>query len=153
MKFWESSALVPLLVHEASSETLWEMYRHQRGLLAWWASEIECASAVARLERDGHLSSADAAIAFSRLDRLRVGWSIVEPLDAVARTTRRFLRVHRLRAADAAQLAAAFVASESDPATLALVTLDQRLSIAAEREGFIVVGRGALDASSAVATE
>jgi predicted nucleic acid-binding protein len=44
-----------------------------------------------------------------------------------------------LRAADALQLAAAFVASERRPPTLELVTLDERLAAAARKEGFVVV--------------
>lgn len=53
-------------------------------------------------------------------------------------TARRLLRVHALRAADALQLAAAIAASEADPASLKLVTLDERLAEAARREGFPV---------------
>jgi hypothetical protein len=50
----------------------------------------------------------------------------------------RFLRVHPLRAADALQLAAAFVAAERRPPSLELVTLDDRLVAAARKEGFRV---------------
>jgi hypothetical protein len=51
----------------------------------------------------------------------------------------RFLRVHPLRAADALQLAAAFMAAERRPASLQVVTLDERLADAARREGFALV--------------
>jgi hypothetical protein len=47
-----------------------------------------------------------------------------------------------MRAGDALQLAAAIAASEGHPATLAMVTLDERLALAAEREGFPVVRPG-----------
>jgi hypothetical protein len=46
---------------------------------------------------------------------------------------------HPLRAADACQLAAAWVAAEGQPETLPVVTLDGRLAAAAEREGFPVL--------------
>lgn len=46
------------------------------------------------------------------------------------------VRTHPLRAADAFQLAATLVASEYRPANLAFLSLDQRLSAAARREGF-----------------
>ena len=62
----------------------------------------------------------------------------IEPSDEVRETARRFLRVHPLRAADALQLAAAFVAAERRPSTLALVTLDNRLRAAAGKEGFLI---------------
>jgi hypothetical protein len=50
------------------------------------------------------------------------------------------LRVHDLRAADALQLAASVAAAEGRPATLTFVCLDERLTSAAEREGFSVIG-------------
>ena len=55
---------------------------------------------------------------------------------------RRLVRVHDLRAADAFQLAAARVAADGQPGTLPLVTLDERLALAASREGFRVLGSG-----------
>ncbi len=51
----------------------------------------------------------------------------------------RFLRVHPLRAADALQLAAAFAAAERRPASLEMVTLDDRLADAARKEGFALL--------------
>jgi predicted nucleic acid-binding protein len=63
-------------------------------------------------------------------------------------TARRLLRVHALSAADALQLAAAIAASEADPASLALVTLDDRLAEAARREGFLVAVPAAPPSSS-----
>ena len=108
-------------------------------MLVWWATEIECVSAVSRLERDGGLSAADTAMALGRLDALAGGWSEIQPLEGFRRTARRLLRVHPLRAADALQLGAALIGSEGDPGTLPFVSLDARLIAAAEREGFPIV--------------
>jgi hypothetical protein len=47
--------------------------------------------------------------------------------------------VHPLRAADALQLAAAFAGAEGRPASLELIALDDRLCVAARKEGFAVV--------------
>jgi uncharacterized protein len=60
----------------------------------------------------------------------------------VRESAKRFLRVHDLRAADALQIAAAFFVAETRPATLALVSLDERLQAAARREGFLVTVPG-----------
>ena len=46
---------------------------------------------------------------------------------------------HPLRAADAAQLGAALLVADSDPSSLAMVVLDQRLAKAAQREGLQVL--------------
>jgi hypothetical protein len=51
----------------------------------------------------------------------------------------RFLRVHPLRSADALQLAAAFIAAERRPSSLQVVTLDDRLTAAARKEGFVLI--------------
>jgi predicted nucleic acid-binding protein len=108
-------------------------------MLVWWATPIEAASAVARLERDSALDAASAAVAFDHLKQFSRGWHEVDPSDSVREAAVRFLRVHPLRAADAVQLAAAFVAAEGRPASLDVVTLDERLATAAQKEGFGLV--------------
>jgi len=51
----------------------------------------------------------------------------------------RLLRVHPLRAAGALQLAAAFSAAEQRPSSLEMITVDDRLASAAQKEGFAVI--------------
>jgi predicted nucleic acid-binding protein len=62
----------------------------------------------------------------------------IDPSDDIRESARRLLRVHPLRAADALQLAAAMVAAERRPSTLAVVTFDDRLLDAAAKEGFLL---------------
>jgi uncharacterized protein len=136
MRFWDASAIVPLVMSEAATKTLQALAAADPAMLVWWATEVECASAIARLERDGALDPPAAIEAFARLKRLADGWHEVDPTDAIRETAVRFLRVHTLRTADALQLAAAFVAAERRPTSLELVTLDDRLAAAARKEGF-----------------
>ena len=138
MIFWDSSALVPLLAGEPSTPAVRAHYAEDPEVVVWWGTPVECASAIARLERDGALDAAGANASFARLDALEPSWMQIEPSDEVREVARRFLRVHPLRAADALQLAAAFVAAERRPSTLAFVTLDERLRAAASREGFLI---------------
>jgi predicted nucleic acid-binding protein len=140
VKFWDSSALLPLLVGETTTDAMRAIAHEDPSMLVWWAAPVECMSALARLERDGDLVGEVIASALERLDALAAAWNEVQPVEAVRRTARRLLRVHRLRAADALQLAAAVVACEGNPATLEVVTLDERLIEAARREGFVVRG-------------
>lgn len=144
MRFWDSSALVPLLVQEGVSYRLGDLYLQENGALVWWGSEIECASAIARCERENWLSPGEATRALERLDALARSWHRIESIETVRHTARRFLRVHPLRAADALQLAAAFLASEGQPASLGFVCLDERLATAAQKEGFDLVDRSSL---------
>ena len=139
MRFWDASAIVPLLVSETSSRSLQALAKQDSTMLVWWGSEVECASALARIERDGALEPRDAARVFERLRQLSGGWQEIEPSDVIRQAAIRFLRVHPLRAADALQLAAAYAAAEQRPASLDMVTLDERLAIAARKEGFVVL--------------
>jgi uncharacterized protein len=139
MKFWDASAIVPLLVAEPATRFVQALARRDPEMLVWWGSEVECGSALARLERGGALDAKGAAIAYNRLTQLRDGWHEIEPTEIVRESALRFLRVHPLRAADALQLAAAFAAAEHRPASLEVVTFDERLADAARKEGFILV--------------
>jgi uncharacterized protein len=139
VKFWDASAIVPLLIAEPSTRRLQALAARDADMLVWWGSELECVSALARLERDAALDPPAALLAFGRLQQLAAGWHEIDPSDVVRETAVRFLRVHPLRAADALQLAAAFVAAERRPASLELITLDVRLAGAAQKEGFVVI--------------
>ena len=101
--------------------------------------EIECVSALARLELAGALDRTRAALAFDRLAELGEGWHEIEPSEIVRESAMRFLRVHPLRAADALQLGAAFAVAEGRPSSLQVLTLDERLANAARKEGFAMV--------------
>ncbi len=138
MKFWDASAIVPLLIMEPATAAMQALAARDTGMMVWWASQVECASAIARLERDGALDEDAAAQAFDRLKQVAGGWHEVEASDPVGEAAVRFLRVHPLRAAGALQLAAAFIAADRRPSSLALVTLDDRLAAAARKEGFVV---------------
>lgn len=112
-------------------------------MLVWWGSQVECASALARLERAASLDVEEATRAQARLRRFADGWHEIEPSDIVRESAMRFLRVHPLRAADALQLAAAFIAAERRPSSLPVITLDERLADAVRKEGFELIDVGA----------
>ena len=140
MRFWDTSALLPLLVDEPARERLLGLLEEDSEVLAWWGTPVEIASAVARREREGLLTADEVAAALAGARVLADGWHEIVPSDAVRRTAERLLRSHPLHAADALQLAAALIAADHDPASLELVCMDERLKIAARREGFTVLG-------------
>lgn len=137
---------MPLLVRQRASNRMRSLYRADAGVLAWWGTRVECESAIARLERERLLKPRSAAAARGRLDRFAATWQEVQPSELLRERALRLLRVHELRAADALQLAAGIAAAEGWPTTLAFVCLDDRLSAAAEREGFPVTGARAPNA-------
>jgi predicted nucleic acid-binding protein len=139
VKFWDSSALVPLLVPQAASRRLAELLRQDPSMVFWWASPVECASALARLQRQGVLSRSELRRAPQFLDQLREEAVEVEPLAEVRARAMRLLAVHPLRTADALQLAAALYWCRERPQKVGFVCLDDRLRIAASDEGFQVM--------------
>ena len=139
MRFWDSSAIAPIIVAESASASMRALADDETGLAVWWAAPVECASAVARRERSGVLTPEGASEALATLELLAGDWSEVPPSDRLRDDARRLVRVHDLRTAAAFQLAAARAASDEQPESLPFVTLDERLALAARREGFSVL--------------
>lgn len=131
--------MLPLLVREPASDRMVSTLTKDPAVATWWGSAVECVSALARLERDEVLEPADFAAALARLRAVSAAWAEVPATPTVREQAMRLLRVHPLRAADALQLAAAIVASDFQPSSLEVVTLDARQAVAAEREGFRVI--------------
>jgi predicted nucleic acid-binding protein len=127
-----------LLIEEQRSDAMRRLLDADNQTDVWWATWVECASAIARRERQGEITAGGANAALAKLRALQSGWHEVLPSDRLRELALRLLRTHALRAADALQLAAALVAAEEEPATLAFVCLDDRLALAAQREGFAV---------------
>lgn len=135
MKYWDSSALVPLCLEQPRSEQAKRLLREDPEMIVWWGSKVECASAFARLLRDDLLSPADERAARALLEELNNGWFEIQPSANVRDQAMRVLRLHPLRAADSLQLAAAL--EWTGPSAKGdFVTFDDRLRTAAEREGF-----------------
>jgi hypothetical protein len=139
VKFWDASAIVPLLVGEKTTPRMQALAQRDPDMLAWWGSAVECTSALARLDRERALDPVAATVAYQRLALLAAAWHEIEPTELVRENAARFLRVHPLRAADSLQLAAAFIASDRRPASLEVVTLDDRLAEAMRKEGFVLI--------------
>jgi uncharacterized protein len=139
MKFWDSSAIVPLLADEPPRKSMLQLLQQDPQVLIWWGTPIEIASALARLERENSLTANEVSSALSKARQLADSWHEIVPSDAVRRTAERLLRAHPLRAADSLQLAAALIAADHDASTLEIVCLDERLTSAARREGFAVI--------------
>jgi uncharacterized protein len=140
VRFWDSSGLVPLVAEEAATGAMEGILAEDPEIVAWWATPVECGSAIARRARMGKAVPSDTARSAERLGDLVGTWFEVPPGERLRDLAVRLVRVHDLRAADALQLAAAIVASENRPETLDLVTLDERLADAARREGFRILG-------------
>jgi hypothetical protein len=108
-------------------------------MVIWWASPVECSSAIARLQRDLSLTPQDVISARAVLHALQLYWTEVHPVESVRRHAERLVQIHVLRAADALQLGAALAWTRAQPRGSDLVSLDKRLRAAAALEGFTVL--------------
>ena len=138
MRFWDSSAIVPLLTAEKDSPVSERMMREDGNLVVWWGSRIECMSAIARKRRAGEASEADMEAALRRLNDIEAYVSMVEPDAGVRELAELLIRRHPLGAADAFQLAAALLWTQGETRGHHFVSFDQRLREAAAREGFSI---------------
>jgi uncharacterized protein len=136
MRFWDSSAIMPLLVSEPETQARASLLKDDPRLVIWWGSRVECASALNRLCREQSIDEKGLSQALGNLEAFCESCVEIVPSEEVRRRAVRLLRVHPLRAADALQLAAALVAASEDPSSLPLVTSDGQLKQAAEKEGF-----------------
>jgi uncharacterized protein len=136
--FWDSSALVPMLVSESRSEAVTSLLAADDEPVIWWATPLECQSALRRRHREAPWPTDQLSAATERLRLLVQHADTVAPTDDLRRRAGRLLAVHPLRAADALQLAAALIWCEEQPHGEGFVTLDARLAEAAAAEGFVV---------------
>jgi uncharacterized protein len=139
VRFWDASALMPLLVDQPASARLQNLLRREPAVAIWWGTPVECASGLARLQRDGTLARSEVRQAQGALDDLRAGALEIEPTEEVRSRALRLLAVHQLRAGDALQLAAALIWSQERVRGVGFVSMDDRLRGAAAREGFQVL--------------
>ncbi len=126
-------------MEEKTSAQREALLRQSDGIVTWWGSLVECASALSRLRREGRLDAGTLRQSHEYLQNLGDTWLEVPPTERVRRRALRLVRIHALRGADALQLAAALTAAEEDPVSMNFVSSDTRLATAAEREGFQVL--------------
>lgn len=143
MNFWDSSALVPLLIAEPRTAAAERLLRDDPALVVWALSTTECVSALARKSREKEITSSDLQGALESLRELSGSWHEIQNVDRVRKRAERLLLQHPLRSADALQMAAALVACEDQPHQLGFVTFDDLLADTAVREGFRIVHSGA----------
>ena len=140
VRFWDTSALVPLLVAERETARAERWLREDAGVIVWTLTRVELLSALARRRRREPAAARRLQGARRELLSAWERWSEVTAVDLVRRHAERLVESHPLRAADALQIGAALAAAEDDPAGLDFVTLDRQQALAAEREGFRVLG-------------
>jgi uncharacterized protein len=144
VRFWDSSALVPLVVAEPATGSAERWLREDPDVVVWTLTRVELLSALARRRREEPQAARRLLAARREILGAWERWSEVTAVDRVRRHAERVVESHPVTAADALQIAAALVAAEDTPAGLEFVTFDTSQAAAAEREGFrvLTVDRG-----------
>ena len=133
--FWDSSALIPLCVHQSLTPRAITLYKTYEAVV-WWATPIEIASALARLVRMSQIDTGDWTQARGLASNLADAWSVVQPSNTIKAKAVQFVESYDLHAADALQLAAATEWCEDAPQGRIFLTADRRLREAASLSGF-----------------
>lgn len=138
MAFWDASAIVPLCCSQTATAQGRRLRRDLRRMVVWWGTPLEARSAFARLVREGRLTAEERVTAVRLLGQLRRAWDEILPTERVRSLAEDLPDSHGLRAADAAQLAAALVWCRERPKQQPFVCFDERLKTTATALGFSV---------------
>lgn len=142
MQFWDSSALLPLVVYQPPfSNRCRQAFRRDGPRAVAFLARVECRSAVERLVREGALNAAARRGALAKIDKLVAAFDIVAFSGDVEAQALALLGRYPLRALDALQLSCALSLSprsDTDPRA-DLVCCDRKLAAAAVAEGLSLV--------------
>jgi predicted nucleic acid-binding protein len=139
LRFWDSSALIPLLVVEPHTETVRRLTTEDPTIVVWWGTRVECMHAICRCRREDRIDDQGEHRARNVLEALAERWLEMQPTSALRSEAEQCLAAHLLKAADALQLAAAVRWSGQQPQGRDFVCLDGQLRTAARTEGFQVL--------------
>ena len=85
MRYWDASALVPLIVAEPGSGLARTWLREDGHIVTWAWTRTEITSAIERRAREGALTRRERRTVLDRLRRLAAGWDEVIDVDAAER--------------------------------------------------------------------
>ena len=139
MRYWDASALVPLVVTERESNWARKRLAEDDRIITWAWTRTEIVNAIERRTREGSLSRMQRRDVLGRFDAFASHWDEVTDVLAVRSRALALLARHPLPAADAGQLGAALLVQEQLAQPLTFICLDERLSLAAEKESLRVL--------------
>jgi predicted nucleic acid-binding protein len=112
--YFDTSAVVPLLISEAGSERAASLWNSSDRVASVRLFYPETRAALAQAERLGRLTARNLRAAVNQLDALLGEMDIIEVDEPLARRAGDLSETHRLRGYDAVHLAAAELIRDSD---------------------------------------
>jgi predicted nucleic acid-binding protein len=139
LNFWDSSAVVALLVEQPGSKAVGQILAEDTSIWVWWGTRLECLSALCRLGRERALSDDGVVSARSALANLAAAWTEIDPSATIRDSAEALAVKYPLKAADALQLAAAGLSLAGGADDSGFVCLDRQLASGALAEGLRVL--------------
>jgi predicted nucleic acid-binding protein len=133
--YFDTSAIVPLVVDEATTETCQRLWTESTRVVSVRLIYPEARAALARAGRMGRLTRSQLNGAVLELDSLIEEVDVIELSPDIARSAGQLAQQHGLRGYDAVHLAAALAVADDD---LVLVTGDADLAAATQAAGVAV---------------
>lgn len=137
--FWDASAIVPLCLHQITSQRAYQILRQNKNMRVWWATLVEVRSAFARAQRNARADAKEFSRALNQLDLLTQSWREIPADLNVRELSLQLLDSHQLGTGDSLQLAAALYWCGEKPRRKTFVCYDARLAEAAKAVGFTVI--------------
>ena len=131
--YFDTSALIPLLVEEPASEAASELWDHADRVVSVRLLYPEARAALAQAQRMQRLSPAQLETAVKQLESLVRQLDHIEVTSELASRAGELAETEALRGYDAAHLAAAETISDAD---LVVAAADNALRAAARKQGF-----------------
>lgn len=138
MRFWDTSALVPLITKEDQTPRMQQVIASDRNMAVSFITPVELTSTIWRRGRRYDQTSFRRSL--FKIAELESNWTLLDEHEPTIKLARQLITKHVLRTGDAIQLAAALLLVADHPEDLPFVSLDHDLSRAAREEGFPVVG-------------
>ena len=137
--YFDSSAIVPLLVDEIGTERARDQWLAADRLVTVRLSHVEARAALVQAERSGRVAPAQRRHLGAELDGLLEQVGFVDVDESLVRSAGDLAETHALRAYDAVHLAAAVTVGSDD---LVLVAGDRALIEAARAAGLATAAIG-----------
>jgi len=133
--YFDTSAVVPLIVSEPSSATCSQLWNEATRVISSRLVYPEARAALAQAERVQRLTAAELRAAVEDLNSVVEEIDYLEVTAGLAMSAGQLAEAHALRGYDAVHLASASVANDAE---LVMVTGDQHLGTAAAEIGISV---------------
>lgn len=135
--YFDTSALIKLLVPETGSEQARSAYAETSSVLCASIGYVEATSALTRMRKGKRITSGELRGKQATLERFWRSASIYTANEGLIDLAARIARENALRAYDAVHLAAAVSFAQDEP--LEFACWDRELRAAAKRRGFALV--------------